>query len=65
MYETHCSKDVNLIPSRLHQPRNNKNSQNPKLSSREVASLVRRTGNVNINNINLTEDNYKQWRKMG
>ena len=33
------------------------NSKIPKLSSREVASLVRRTGG--------TEDNYKQWRKMG
>ena len=33
------------------------NSPIPKLSSREVASLVRRTGG--------TEDNYKQWRKMG
>ena len=51
-----------LMPSRLDQTRNKNdylyvNSPIPKLSSREVASLVRRTGG--------TEDNYKQWRKMG
>ena len=51
-----------LKPSRLDQTRNKNdylyvNSPIPKLSSREVASLVRRTGG--------TEDNYKQWRKMG
>ena len=51
-----------LMPNRLDQTRNKNdylyvNSPTPKLSSREVASLVRRTGG--------TEDNYKQWRKMG
>ena len=51
-----------LVPNRLDQTRNKNdylyvNSKIPKLSSREVASLVRRTGG--------TEDNYKQWRKMG
>ena len=51
-----------LVPNRLDQTRNKNdylyvNSPIPKLSSREVASLVRRTGG--------TEDNYKQWRKMG
>ena len=65
MGRSHNSEQVSvekLMPSRLDQTRNKNdylyvNSPIPKLSSRAVASLVRRTGD--------TEDNYKQWRKMG